>query len=436
MSSHSEGLKLEYVAKTLLNELPRPITLTSDNLKSLVTPCLTEKADGVRHLVIISPYGTYSCNMLGEISLICDFSNKETTIYDTEKIVDSYYWFDVLFADNVDIRHLPLLSRIKAGKNYVLPFMFEKQYFYSNNPRALRKLITTYQKEGKAKEGYIFLNLTDHYSVPPLKFKHIVTCDFLIKYISSENDGSIYVNLFVQKASGICLLPRGEAYSNTMHISAADCKKHQITERPTLEERIILECKLNAFEWSLIRRRIDRCRPNTLRTVQNNLKQTIDDPLILCSMLEQTIEPISYDFKVLWIQEAIKRTAANCVLNKEHIPVRVLFLPDSTLLRDEISKSICCEEMKLVLISTRYSANKQVPNKNGSKIDSLSFLSHTDTLEICRENNLICRRIPFEGEDFIRTIILPGELMKAWSLITIYEVFTELQYRKEFVSED
>ena len=413
MTSNASSLSLQYVKQVLVNQLPRPVTLTAQNIHSLVTPCLTEKLDGVRHLLVISPEGTYALNMLGEILHVSTYATRSTTtIYDAEKVDDIYYWFDVLFSDDVDIRHLPLYTRLKAGKVHILDCMKEKAYSIGKSPKAIRNIISSFQVQNRKTEGYILLNMTDHYSVPPLKFKYNITCDFLVAYAHGTEE-EVILDLYVQKYESVCILPSTRQRPNNIRIKVDERNSLGISEKPVLKDNVILECKLEEGCWKLIRRRLDRSRPNSLRTVLNNLDQEICTDERLFAELKQTVEKITFDSKISYVQAAIKKAAVHCISDDKNYNVKVLFLPPREELLRELQNLERDQETVLVTILSSYKSEDE---------DRAAEIVSIQSTEQMHRKVKTQRVHEIEGSHFILTLKLPEDLQRIISNIAVFTI--------------
>ena len=121
----------------ILNDLPKPITLTDTDLKTMVTPVVTVKLDGIRSLLVFNADGTFVYNWKDVKTL--DTRQRNLSVLDCEDMDQHYYIFDALCVNGRDVRYLPLAARLRSISELMpLPHLCSvKKYFFMEKSESL-----------------------------------------------------------------------------------------------------------------------------------------------------------------------------------------------------------------------------------------------------------------------------------------------------------
>jgi len=334
----------ERVIQALLDSLPKPRPATAQRLDELLDPCVTVKLDGVRTLLVRCARGLLARALRSQD--VIDTTPGEFSAYDTERIGPHFYVFDVLFVNGVDVRHLPLRARLREA-NCTLPGCASlKRFYWGPEPSlssTVQRLVCSRPKlaDGsrvEALEGFIFGSLSAPYDWAPLKFKFGVTCDFLVsspKACAPDTARTLLLN--VQRAQ---MLEEFRGYGDaprTITVSAAEAAALELpNDAIEVRDCIVLELKLVVGSWLVVRRRKDRQRPNTARTVIENLQLQCAgkcDARFLLRHLEGACHSQS---SVDQVRDAMLRAAGTSAAVAASGPASALFLPDALRLSAEL----------------------------------------------------------------------------------------------------
>jgi hypothetical protein len=178
----------------LLDHLPKPIAANEQRLLHLADPCVTIKLDGIRALLVHDVKGITAHTLSGTMH-VSDQGCSAVSIFDTELIKDFFYVFDALFVRGVDVRHLPLASRLERAASATPRCAVIKRFFWGPDP----PITTTIQRLALSRprladgsrleslEGFIIGSMAAPYQTPSIKFKFSITCDFLVAEQPSQS---------------------------------------------------------------------------------------------------------------------------------------------------------------------------------------------------------------------------------------------------------
>ena len=341
----------EALEAALLAQLPHPVPATAAKIQALVDPCVTIKLDGVRTLLSTTTEGTFATTKRGVRRLVGDRSASKTSVFDTEDIDGDFYIFDVLFAEGQDVRHLPLVARLRAAAGILPARARLKRYFHGAGAEPLSVLVARLARsrprliDGTAMEtleGFIFCNMSDPYHVPSLKFKFVVTCDLQVAVAEERRtsmcDKILQLDVFVQKEQRLTPYAGSRSAPSSVVLTPAQAAACGIDAPPQLADQCILELSLQAGAWAPVRRRWDRERPNTCTTVRENItlhRQGQCDPKPLLAALRSRGAPTQADIDRL--RERIMHAAGTAAAVAGGSATEALFLPDGARLAEALA---------------------------------------------------------------------------------------------------
>ena len=270
------------------------------------------------------------------------------SVFDTERMGDDFYVFDALFVNEVDVRHLPLLARLREARRYLPPCASFKRYHWGPSMRSIvQELALSHPRlrDGTRVdmlEGFIFVSLSAGYDAPPVKFKFGATCDFLVTSQEVAGHRSCLHLHVLQTGEIVRFRPRGDAPGEAFVSSARAHTLGLLPTPVTLVDCVVLEMRLVVSAWQIVRRRHDRLRPNTLRTVIENLelqKTGKCEAKFLLRHLDLVPKP---DRVLARVSDTMLRTLGVCAAMAIGAPAAALFLPDLIALQAELDN--CREE--------------------------------------------------------------------------------------------
>lgn len=355
------------LAQALLSQLPRPEPATAERLAALVCPCVTVKLDGTRTLVVVSSRGVHAHTMRSVRCFSQCAASSGFTALDAEEVSGHFYVFDALFVKSVDVRHMPLRSRLREAAPYLPAVCSLKRYYWGDDPSSLqvivqrlvgRKLRLADGSFVPPLEGFIFTSTCSPYHQPPVKFKFHITCDFLLVCTKSgEESGDRCAhrifNLYVQKNREIERFRGRRNVQATVSLNAEEERLLGIPPGGALrdDENIIAELKLVGLSWVCVRRRHDRQRPNTLSTVLENIEiqqSGRSDAKFLIRNLSNIKPSPKRQTEII---DAMLRVVSTSAAATIAAPAVGLFLPDSERLEAELRRGAdACERKALGVI--------------------------------------------------------------------------------------
>lgn len=245
-----------------------PITLTSKNLQSDKDYYLTEKLDGERRFLVLSPNNCYTISTkMQKEPLKINYELSDTIVLDTEYYNNKYYTFDCIYY-NKDIRKYPFIFRKS---------IFEKAIININSKIIVSKIFSKIKggtlcfhvnqyfskfKIGKL-DGLILTPIGNYYS-NILKYKppHTLSIDFKIKHLSERKVVLIIDNKDTEKV---------------FQIIKSTAKLRKIKDNTIVE----FGYDKDKNKWVFFRERLDKTRSNSYKTVMSNYKEMVNSS-ILC----------------------------------------------------------------------------------------------------------------------------------------------------------
>uniref|UniRef100_A0A6C0C2A4 Uncharacterized protein n=1 Tax=viral metagenome TaxID=1070528 RepID=A0A6C0C2A4_9ZZZZ len=380
----------------LFKAAPKPIPATSLRLTQIPDPYVTLKLDGSRTLLVCNGKTVQAYTPQGLEQIVTDQSQEAETcsqisILDTERINNHFYVFDALFVKGVDVRHLPTLARLREAKGILPACAHLKRLHWGPKQSITDTVYRLMQSRPKladgsrmdAIEGFIFGSLAAPYQQDHLKFKFAITCDFLVTSTSCRSSNSTTcnvrrLNLFVQYMQ--TLIPF-KGYIGTPNHAFVAADSHAHSSLPLgdfeLHANVIMEMKLVAGYWDVIRRRYDRLRPNTLRTVQENIElqqsrhSDIHMLLHAFSRGSSSVSPLDH------ISNAMLRAVGTCgaIIAIQEVPA--MFLPHYDDLKRELDKA-ADQSSQLAVVTTlvNYQILCTPPKATRSLVMTVSEVAH------------------------------------------------------------
>lgn len=350
---------LAATVERLLLEAPKPIPATKQRLAQIPDPYVTLKLDGLRTLLVCDGETVHAHTLRGVERIAsapkaAPMGACQVTILDSERIGDYFYVFDALFVKGVDVRHLPTLARLRETKRVLPKCAILKRLYWGPNPSILDTVCRLMRSQPKLAdgsrmdsiEGFIFGSLAAPYRQDHLKFKFAITCDFQVKSVCRKSSVGTQSNvrrlgLYVQRMKDIVAF-EGNSLAPSVAIVGADLGEQLgLPEGEIgLDSNVILEMKLVARHWEVVRRRYDRLRPNTLRTVQENIELHQSNHSNIHALLSDVSREVA-DVRCLeHISSAMLRTVGTCGAIAAIEEVHALFLPDHGNLNRELENSV------------------------------------------------------------------------------------------------
>ncbi len=286
---------MESFIQQLLCALPRPRTATAHRLSEIADPYATVKLDGKRTLLLCQGArwravsvaggggGAPAVFLEGEPSSVLPSA---LTVLDAEQMGSDYYVFDALFANGADVRHFPLQTRLRHASRHLPPSAYLKR-FYAGSPsevaRTLQRLMGTPLRLAcgtslQLVEGFVIGSCSAPYTQAPVKFKFTISCDFLISSCVEENQqqppscwSAPSYQLHVQEVQEIVPFRGHLRAPGKAHLTTSEGAEAGLPASAAVSDHVIAEFELFVSQWRVVRLRQDRQRPNTLRTVKENV---------------------------------------------------------------------------------------------------------------------------------------------------------------------
>lgn len=256
--------------------LVRPASMTAEGFAQLQARAhvVTVKLDGVRAALLIANSAAVIAKAGEHRALPGDWPSA-LTVLDCEETPEALWWFDALVVAGRDVRELPLHDRLRSARELLgdTHALREKPYHTGGSSEA-QSLLSTVGTPARGTDGLIFCDAFDGYTIPPLKFKTSITCDFLLESLSassseiSERTGAIEYRLNV-RAGG-----RLEEWrpNGRLRISRQARRRLGLEDAVSVEQCVVLECEQERGHWKPLRLRPDRRQPNSAYAVAANLR--------------------------------------------------------------------------------------------------------------------------------------------------------------------
>lgn len=394
---------IERIVAKLISAAPKPIPATHERICAIPDLYVTIKLDGVRTFLVCEGKEMWIYDMRGFQAIAPETqgcSPLGPTILDTEMVGGYYYVFDVLFVNGADVRHLPTLARLRRAKNHLPARTSLKRIYWGPSPSVPEVVSQLVRKRPKLAdgshidvlEGFIFGSLAAAYDQVQLKYKFFITCDFTIA--SSCEDSDIdnmpvrKFNLFVQCMKKVVMYEGRCDVPSYVIISHDEASTWNLpTAMVKLEDDIILEMKLMGRHWQVVRRRYDRTRPNTRRTVQENI-ELHNSKCALPSLLCGAEQNASASLSVNHISNAMLRTVGVCGALSSIGAVNALFMPGIESLEKELISSTHSSSLAVITVLFRHPC--QLDSDNDASGDALP-LHHL--IQLSKERGWKCKSI-------------------------------------------
>lgn len=401
-----EDTELLQLVSALVATLPKPRGATAGRLQRLLDPCVTIKLDGTRALLVWDGRNYWSHTVLGaerlQVETKLDRSDwfSAFSALDAELIDSHFYVFDALFVKGVDVRHLPLMNRLREARAYLPPCASMKRYYYGSAP----SLIETVKKLERSKpkmadgnrldsiEGFILGSLNAPYEWAPLKFKYSVTYDFVVASTDApagEAAGARRLWLYAQKDQQLTRFEGREGAPGSVLLKVSELERLGLPSSGIVEveQGIVLELKLVEFQWKLVRMRKDRQRPNSFRTIEENLELQRGGKCTTDFLLEHLHALHSAKSIVRNVTNAMMRALgiSGAVLMGHAIPV--LLMPTHSALQRELGEPP--ERSRGVIVAIVPSISTKLAL--GERRWSSSALALNDVVKCCKRSSWTCR---------------------------------------------
>ena len=262
----------------------QPVTLsnTSFKISELNKYYLTYKLDGQRHLFLTDNSDMWLIN--SKMKFIYKGTkgtiiHSKPSLFDGELFNDTYYIFDILFYNGLDVRMYTLSDRIKLlnniFKNKILENNFlkikMKKHIKGNTCKIFYNLLEKYKKHmviNGSVDGIIFTPNVDYdSSITPLKWKlgTLLSIDFLIRKLKINND--FYFELLLQNKKRF--VPRIKW--------CKDIGLTKVSEKifNTYTDNSIVEFVFKKDKFIPIRSRPDKLKANYDTVIHSNMKEIL-----------------------------------------------------------------------------------------------------------------------------------------------------------------
>ena len=282
----------------LWHALVRPVSASSVRLQAIASPAVTLKINGVRLILVISEHEeAIVVRMSGEESRRSEIGPAPPgaiplTVVDCEERAGKLHALDVLVVAGRDVRFLPLEARLEALSLATPEGLSLKPYDYlprecapgREAPEALmRRALSAMKAHKSLADGLIILDAADPYWIPPLKFKPVLTCDFILESARHSDDYVILVvtgrgDLVVWREydSGGGMLARVQLPLKLTRELASQIGGNRPVNR---NEAVVVECVRvsdrsanNGSSFRVVALRPDRTRPNRAAVVLENVQ--------------------------------------------------------------------------------------------------------------------------------------------------------------------
>lgn len=200
----------------------------------------------------------------------------EDFVLDTEEQAGTYWAFDALMVDGLDVRGLALGDRLRLlwrlcqrlRREGHLAAVQPKAYVSLQSSEQFKELLRGPRQ--RASDGIILAAIQKVYEAPAYKFKASLTVDFNLE----TADGPPGRYCLLTQHRGRLKVYRERGRPCYINLRKEERLKLQLPEVLHRDDGVIVECLLPATargRWHALRRRADRTRPNCLQTVQDTL---------------------------------------------------------------------------------------------------------------------------------------------------------------------
>jgi hypothetical protein len=267
---HVDDRLTEVIGDKVERALVRPVSLTPDRLLQLAQPVATLKLDGVRVACAVTPEVGVEYRLCGRVTpmdLVGTSDSGPVTLFDCERREGRVFIFDVLVAAGADVRHLSLAERLAAG-NGKAPEEFQwKPYMLTTEGSCCSEVVQRALQLSAASgtsDGVILLDADAPYWTQPLKFKEVLTSDFVLE----RHQG--HFRLLTEKKRGILVPWRfpGGRVATVRSVAALSAES-----TAGISDGVVIECQLspNGSEFEVKCLRPDRVRANNYHVVNENV---------------------------------------------------------------------------------------------------------------------------------------------------------------------
>ena len=345
-----EDAGLAQLVTGLVATLPRPRGATAGRLQRLLDPCVTIKLDGTRALLVWDGRTFWSHTVLGATPLHVDAEHTSDafSVLDAELVGGHFYVFDALFVGGADVRHLPLMNRLRHVRACLPPCASIKRYYYG----PASSLVETVKKLARSKpkmadgtrlnwiEGFILGSLTAPYDWAPLKFKYSVTYDFVV---ASEDEtevaGAQRLRLYLQQDQQLAPFQGCEDAPSTVLLEVSDLERLGLPTFVGIQDATVLEFKLVDSQWKAVRLRKDRQQPNSVRTIEENLELQRRGTCTIGFLLDHLLALHSAKAIVRNVRDAMVRAlGVGAALLMGHA-IQVLLMPTHSALQRQLDEA-------------------------------------------------------------------------------------------------
>lgn len=249
---------------------------------------VTLKYDGVRRFLFTTTVGEFGGVYMIEKDMIwklADSTNVKTCLYDGE-YMDSYYAFDVLIHDDINVMNKSLPERIlilnKIDIKSAIKISPKEYYTKGNLFNRLENAYNELETNKSLKYDGLILQPLDGYRTEVRKWKpaDMLTIDFLMRHIGGSGTK--------QQFGLLCNVRDGQDIKyepfHIKYIGASTLEGEPINNR-------IVECKFEKGVPKLVRFRNDKVEPNALY-VANKVWDTIQHPIDKDTLLGRNLSLI------------------------------------------------------------------------------------------------------------------------------------------------
>ena len=252
-------------------------------------------------------------------------------VLDTEEQAGTYWAFDALMVDGLDVRGLPLGDRLRVLRRLcqrlrregLLAAVQPKAYVSLQSPEHFNELLRAPRQ--RASDGIILAALQKVYEAPAYKFKATLTVDFGLE--TADGPPGRYCLLVQHRGRLKVYRERGRPCY--VHLRKEERIKLQLPDVLHRDDGVIVECLLPATargRWRALRRRSDRARPNCLQTVLDTLAVKRDRLDCECTLLRALRPAGAKDAFLRW-RDILARRLLWCLGDAQHSQAPDLLLP-------------------------------------------------------------------------------------------------------------
>ena len=396
----------------LLHQAPKPVPASKQRLAHIPDPYVTLKLDGVRTLLVCAGDAVLAYTIRGQERIDLganDLPNPlpPLSIFDTERIGSHFYVFDVLFVKGVDVRHLPTLARLRETKTLLPACAMLKRLYWGPTPSIPDTVCRLMRSQPKLAdgsrmetiEGFIFGSLAAPYQQEHLKFKFAVTCDFQVESVhdatrACASSSVRCLRLYIQRMQDIVAFS-GQAHAPGVAIlDAATTKRLGLSEGYIgLADNVILEMRLVTRHWEVVRQRRDRLRPNTLRTVLENIELCHSKHSDILTILSSISCEVHHTRAIDHVSSAMLRAVGTCGAIASIKNVNALFLPDCANLTLELNNDTS-EACNIAIVTILVKSAHLLPAiKGGATLPASSTLVLEEVVARAKDKGWRCKAL-------------------------------------------